>query len=159
MKAPLKPKPKQWTFERRVKAMSAKGIIMSMVKALKHPPIINIDMDTFGMVRLSTQNRSRTTCFGCAATNTICQISGKKFTARNINYVSTRAEFVNADEDFLDDFEDAVDYLRRGNIHGYNEVARELGIAEIGRHMCLPILENDYTNEDLEPYIELANVQ
>jgi len=154
------------TFEEKVKSMTAKEIIMAMVNSLTRPPIISIDMGTYGETRkvdkkfLGIKIGNKEVCFGCAATNTICQISGKKFTPQNIFSKKTRAEFINSDYDFLGGFEMAIDFLRVGDIESYNRRAKNLGIAIIDQNnIDVYRLGNSYTNKDLEPYIRLANAQ
>lgn len=155
------------TFEEKVKSMTAKEIIMAMVDSLTHPPIINIDMSSFGDSRvvdrkfLGIKIGKKKVCFGCAATNTICQISGKKFTTENINTRNLRAEFINTDYEFLNAFETAIDDLRSGYIESYNIKAAIHGFATIKNKgmKYFSRLKSSYTNADLEPYIRLANDQ
>jgi len=156
-------------FETKVKSMKASEIIMAMVDALTHPPIINVDMDTYGDVKWRTKTylfgliKGKTTkvCFGCAATNTICQISGKKFTEDNIQSTQNRAKFLGSDWSFLRGFEHAINQLRIRNVYEYNEFAAEYRFARIQTdselRRNLVKLNNSYTNKDLEPYIKLAN--
>lgn len=153
-------------FEEKVKSMTAKEIIMAMVDSLTHPPIINIDMGTFGETQivdkkfLGIKIGKKKVCFGCAATNTICQISGKKFTIDNIYNRGVRAKFIDSDYVFLSDFETAIDHLRCGNITSYNIMAKSGGFALIkdnGKYFTR--LTSNYTNKDLEQYIRLANAQ
>lgn len=156
------------TFEEKVRSMTAKEIIMAMVDSLTHPPIVNIDMSTYGYYGfidrkfLGIKLGKKKVCFGCAATNTICQISGKKFTPNLIAIRSKRAEFINSDRTFLLNFEEAINSLRCGYVSGYNIIAKHkcnIATIFIYENIYLPRLENDYTNKDLEPYIQLANAQ
>ena len=140
-------------FKEKVQAMTAKEIIMAMVEGLQNP-LIKIDMYDFGRV-------SKGVCFGCAATNTVCKIANKTFNEDSIYNTTTRAEFIGADFDFLNDFEGAIDCLRTGSISGYNYHAEGSNIAKIDHqfNMSLPSLTNEYTPEDLQAYINLANAQ
>lgn len=155
------------TFEQRVLSMSAKQIIMAMVEALTHPPIINVDMRSFGDVRIVQKARlfglipAKTKCFGCAATNTICKISGITLDTSNVECLNKRAQAINSDRDFLSKFEVAINSLRCGSILGYNTALSTTGVAEITNPLDieLPILETNYTNNDLTPYIALADSQ
>ena len=151
---------KELTFEEKVRKMSAKAIILAMVKSLTIPPLIAIDMGTFGSVK---RRGGKKICYGCAATNTICQISGKVFDSENIQWSSRRANFVNANEWFLIDFEEAIDNLRIGDITRYNDRAKDLYIAKIKYlkkwKIELPCIYNGYTNKDLIPYKQLAKLQ
>lgn len=140
------------TFEQKVKSMSAKEIIMSMVEGLQNP-VVRVDIDTFGEVIDNV-------CYGCAATNAICKISGKTFNIENIGYRDGRAEFINSDPYFLMEFEVAIDFLRSGYILIYNKKAQEACFAQIeDPKFELPKLTNNYTPKDLQQYINLANAQ
>lgn len=139
-------------FKEKVQSMTAKEIIMAMVESLKHP-VVKIDMMTFG-------EGEGDICYGCAATNTICKISDKIFTPYHIRNITARAYFINCDKYFLSAFEDAIDCLRSGNVDGYNNIAKICHFASIKiNDTLLPYLDNSYTNEDLEPYIQLAEFQ
>ena len=70
-------------------------------------------------------------CYGCAATNFICEVSGVQFNDVSIDCVEDRAIKINTDVDFLDYLESAIDYLREGNVKDYNRIARSIEIAEI----------------------------
>lgn len=149
-------------FEDKVRSMTAKEIILAMVTSLIHPPTINVDMTSFGYVKKTGWwIFKKEVCFGCAATNTICEIAGKKFTPSSILDINTRSEFVNSDYAFMRYFEMAIDSLRRGNVGHYNSVAHIQHFAKITEisGQYLPHLSTDYTNEDLTPYIRLANLQ
>jgi len=143
-------------FKEKVQAMSAKEIIMVVVEGLRNP-VTKIDMGTYGEVDDGV-------CYGCAATNAICKIgkisldeflkveplnSMKRF-AKNLDH-----------RDFIVMFETAIDHLRTGNIEAYNVCANEISIATISipYGFRLPYLENGYTEEDLQKYVELANLQ
>ncbi len=151
-------------FKEKVQSMTAKEIILAMVASLKRPPIVNIDMNTYGDAR---QKRflgipyGKEVCFGCAATNTVCQIAGKKFTTYYINSPVTRASFLETDWRFLDAFESAINQLRLGDIGSYNRYANSYKFALINLpfNMGLPKLTNLYTNRQLRKYTKLANAQ
>lgn len=151
-------------FKAKVRSMTASQIIMAMVDALTHPPIINIDMSTFGRV-VPIDNDSWTRflgvkkykCFGCAATNTICKISGKTFTKKSeIKEAINRASFLHTDTRFLKHFERAIDGLRQGYIWLYNQNADNGKFVRITIEAKLLHLDDEYTNEDLIPYKQLA---
>lgn len=155
-------------FEQKVKSMTAKEIIMAMVDALTHPPIINIEMGTFGSCEIKRKKflgityKKEYTCFGCAATNTICQISGVVFVNDKIDSLYDRAQSINCrDAAFLKVFENAIDSLRTTSIEGYNYYATCGRFARITEKPDLELitLSNNYTNDDLKGYIELAKYQ
>lgn len=141
------------TFRQQILSMTAGEIIMAMVKGLEKP-VTKINMATFGYSFVST-------CYGCAATNTICKISGIKFTSLNINYRNYRARAVNSTENFLELFELAINELRTGDIRNYNEYAAMGKFRRIQNpnNLNLPWLTNSYTQEELDVYKKLAKVQ
>lgn len=158
------------TFEEKVKSMKASEIIMAMVTALTHPPIINIDMSIYGECRdvektylFGLIKIRRKVCFGCAATNTICQISGKTFKGNEIDTFISRARFLGSDRGFLEQFETSINDLRCGWPADYNVFARRAGFASIKYGFVLPSctigLRSDYTNKNLEPFKRLAEIQ
>ena len=139
-------------FKEKVQAMTGKEIIMVMVDSIQNP-VIMLDMNDFGDAKDGV-------CYGCAATNSICKISGKTFDEDSIDTTSTRAKFIGTGYDFLHDFEFAIDGLRQGQVKYYNGLAKEIGIATINQNgIQLPFLTNDFTPEDLQAYINLANAQ
>jgi hypothetical protein len=159
-------------FESKVKSMTGKEIVLAMVEALTHPPVVNINMSTFGSYDVTGKNylfglikRRKYVCFGCAATNTICKISGKVFEGKEILVLRSRAEFVNCRPLFLAAFECAINELRKGDLLRYNYYAE--GGYEEGMTFAtldpvdiqLPFLDDDYSNDDLEPYKKLAALQ
>ena len=66
-----------------------------------------IDMDSYG-------THDYKICYGCAATCTIQQLTGKKLTSKNIDETSDRAKFLKLDEYDLDDFEFIMNNVRSG---------------------------------------------
>ena len=141
------------SFEAKVRAMSAKEIIMAMVDGLKNPTTDEVQMYTFGFQRETGE------CIGCAATNAICRIAGKKFEydGRGMRIPFSISENIS----FLLDFEQAIDSLRLGNVWQYDMLARQMGIAVIviDPHVELPILTTENYLRKLQPYIDLANSQ
>ncbi len=147
-------------FKEKVQSMTAKEIIMAMVDSLVRPPLVHVDMASWGDARRTWRTLFLTkTCFGCAATNTICQISGVKFTPENIE---NRAGALNTEAIFLNNFENAINALRQGSIPAYNAYAECAGFALIKTSpgtVTLPTLENNYKNFELDAYKWLANQQ
>ncbi len=142
-------------FKEKVQSMTAKEIILAMVEGLRNPTV-KVDMNEFGGVN------DKGICYGCAATNIICKITGKKFTKNNIENRERRSDFINTDFDFLEAFENAIDFLRMGDLDNYNKKAEEGKFAEITSGEDLKnfiYLTNDYTETDLKLLEELANLQ
>jgi hypothetical protein len=152
MKAALKPSK---SFEKIVRGMSAKEIILAMVNGLRKKHV-QLQMNVFGIYDLKTK-----TCFGCAATNTICEISGIKFVDARIKTAAQRAEVINSDVRFMAHFEWAVDGLRKGSIDDYNYYAAASGFAQIesSPKANLPRLYACFTDGQLRQYEILAEAQ
>lgn len=148
------------TFEEKVKSMTGKEIVMAMVEGLQEPCTV-IDMNTFGETKDGI-------CFGCAATNTVCKITGikpTKLSAMLEDWDADAEVFNIKDPHFLMNFEYAINKLRNGSINpedwfgnSYNGYARLLGIAILpepkGR---LPHLNNENYLNELQAYINYAN--
>jgi hypothetical protein len=140
-------------IKEKIQKMTASQIILAMVKGLEKP-ITQVRMDTYGAVKNEV-------CYGCAATNMIChlaKIDEKLFLKANPSntmkyFFSTLRESI-----FIDDFESAIDRLRRGSVAQYNVQARLLGIATIEKddNLLLPYLDDNYTKEQLAVYKQLA---
>lgn len=137
----------------KIKSMTAKEHIMNMVEGLRNPMTV-INMDTFG------EKNEAGVCFGCAATNSICRLIGNtddlfpEWKTGEWKYKENIAPI-------LSGYEDCIDYLRRGDVDEYNATASYIGIATIEEveGIYLPELTNDYTEEELLPYVALADAQ
>lgn len=138
-------------LEEKIKSMSASEIIMAMVKGLRHKWVA-VDMGTFG-------RRGLFQCFGCAATNAVCEIYGARIPRRFIKSDS-HAAFFKCSEKFLDAFENAIDALRQNDIPMYNAWAEECGFASIKEpEFELRQLTTSNYLYFLEPYERLAEMQ
>jgi len=89
---------------RQLKSVS--DIVDTMIKGLKKE-WVNVDMNTFGTVESGL-------CFGCAATNTLCELIQEPFTKNDMN-LSGRSEKLGIGNVDIEFFEAAIDSLRRGN--------------------------------------------
>jgi len=141
------------TFEEKVRALSAKEVILLMVGAIEYP-VIKLDLETFGAVYGDV-------CYGCAATNMLGKLGGVVFDKTNIDE-HFHAEAVNAGVGFVSHFEGAIDFLRSGSVYSYNLYAEGLGMAKItdeGFGEKLPYLHNDFTVAELDVYKRLADFQ
>lgn len=141
-------------FKEKVQSMTGKEIVMAMVNGLenRHVPV---DMSTFGDIRDGV-------CYGCAATNTICEISGKKQNLIGSWLVmeeSDRLGEICKDVLFISNFESAIDYLRMGEIGLYNDLARryEFALLPIPDFGSLPYLSIENYIVQIEKYITYAN--
>jgi len=148
------------TFEEKVKSMSGKQILQAMIDGL-NKPWVEVDMSTYGKVKTKRYGflnlRKKKVCLGCAATNTICEINNQVFPARSI--ISDRYKFLQADYDFLDNFEQALDYLRQGKIDSYNHFASHINIARLPAFkLGLPRLCDNNYKENLKYYQEYCDL-
>ena len=80
--------------------------VQLMIDGLKHE-WVHIQMSTFG-------RDIDGICYGCAATNALCELAQKSFTHDIISFTNSRARFLNMDYDVLDKLECAWDSLRSG---------------------------------------------
>ena len=131
--------------------MTGKEIVMAMVNGLQKEHV-EVAMFSFG-------GFGDGVCYGCAATNTICEINGKSFDEDNIKSLEERAKFLKLERDqiFLENFEEAIDNLRLGSICSYNYIAYAIGIAILPIANFLPALRTSNYKEDLQAYIDYAN--
>lgn len=147
---------KNQKFEEKVRSMSGKEIVLAMIHGLEHE-WVKVNMCSYADIRKTPEGE---VCFGCAATNTVCEIASIKFTTKNIGGDLAkygRGDAVNSDYDFLDNFEMAIDKLRRGLVLSYNRIAEHLQIAVLPKpEYNLPRLENDNYKEDLDAYRKYA---
>lgn len=134
-------------LKRKIHSLSAHDIIMSMVEGLRNPRT-KIDMRYFGYINDGG-------CFGCAATNTILHIMDA-----NVDETKSHIAAI-CGYSPLRDFDYTIDKLRRGNLTYYNILAKALDYAHItpipGQE--LPVLDNGYTEEQLQEYEKLAKYQ
>lgn len=138
-------------FLQQLRELGPSGIIMAMVNGLKSRHV-KVDMNTYG------QTDKSGVCFGCAATNTICELTGIVFSEENIGDFD-RSEYLNISLDLLSDFEEMIDDLRRGNTITFNYFAERYNIPTISTEIkkYLPYLNTYYKDEELLPYEEFAN--
>lgn len=140
------------SFEEKVRSLSAREMVMTMVEGLEKPAV-EVDMATFG-----TADGGK--CFGCAATNAICLISGHVFGADEIRGTGSRGIAINTDWDFLSDFEAAIDRLRRGRVAGYNLYASYGGFVQLKEpDYELPVLTTENYRDHLDAYRKFAEEQ
>lgn len=141
-------------FEEKVRSMSPSEIIMAMVKGLEKP-YTKIDMSSYGRGHIQD---GKEVCYGCAATNAICEIVGKPFSFINIS--DNREGDLECSFDFLDTFECALDYLRTGRIESCNRNLSSINLPVIKiPSFNVPPLCNQYTQEELDVYKRLAKFQ
>lgn len=149
-------------FSEVVRGMTFKEIAQAMVDGLKDPSVV-IDLSSYGY-------ETDGVCYGCAATNAICKISGVRFTPETIyervgvlldtTRVETRQdeEIFYKEKFFLSRFEYAINELRLGNTSqesGYNFFAALIDIAPApenwtpGPELLGEYPRNTYPSEEL----------
>ncbi len=142
------------TLREKIKSMSGYDIVMAMINGLKKEHV-KISMETFGDALYDKQNGFYI-CFGCAATNAVCEIAGRSYDYYNI-FGPYRSKFMGIERAFLDGFESAIDTLRRGDIVAYNEDAVVCGFAILPvPEKELPVLLTENYKENLIAYEEYA---
>jgi len=108
------------------KLNSVSDIIQAMVDGVRKE-WVKIDMNSFGMVKekniLFDLITIKRTCYGCAATNTLCQLMGESFTPKEIGYREDRLIKINHGIRYneLYNFENAIDFLRCNQICSFIE--------------------------------------
>lgn len=138
-------------FENKVKSMTAHDIIMAMVEGLRNPRTV-IDMKSFG-------HMEGVICYGGAATNAILHIM-EASKEEVEDYVRDRGSLVYRPF-FVYLLEVVIDRLRRGDVYQLNRYATNFGIAQINPipGVKFPYLDTDYTEEELQAYVILAEYQ
>ncbi len=143
-----------YTFDDKVRSMTFGAIVRAMIRGLQAEHVKRW-MDSFGDYDPETQ-----VCHGCAATNIICEISGKVFHDDRVRGTTRRAAFVDASPGFLVTFETAINYLRGQCMETYNGHARRLNIAQAPPdYVAGPALtcweaNTDVPTERLEPVFQ-----
>lgn len=150
-------------MESTLRQLTPKQVIIAMVNGLKHPRT-KIDMETFG-------RKEGGVCYGCAATSAICELFDIKNPgdyiqeqeyASAFGFSNTILNKVEYKEDIIY-FERAINYLRMAEVSKANMYLSSLGIKpikyELDKVHCLECLGDNYTLEQLEPYIALAEYQ
>lgn len=145
------------SFKETVQAMTGKEIVMAMVNGLRKKHV-KINMMSYG-------HKDDGVCYGCAATNAICEILGRVPEmgewARGEDYSVIRKRSIDAtDVHFVALFESSIDDLRSACFDMYNNGASALGLPKLPEpafELPLPYLSNDYTEEDLQKWEDYAN--
>lgn len=138
------------TFEEKVRSLTPKQVVMTMVKGLQRE-WVKVDMSTYGDFVCDV-------CFGCAATNTVCEIEGRPFEGSEIIWEGSRSDSIGCSYNFLDVFEQAINKFRHGDTYGYNRLAKNIGLALLPEpSKPLPILTTENYKNNLQAYIDYAN--
>jgi hypothetical protein len=132
------------TFKEKVQSMTFKEVVAAMVSGLEAQHVI-VDMDTFGYYQLDT-------CYGCAATNAICEISGSKFVGEEVDVIWSRAKFINCDYPFLYSFEHDIDDIRLPIIEFSLRVVSQPTTQQVKVINSLPPLRNGNWRKDLHKW-------
>ena len=132
-------------FKTKVQSMTGKEIVQAMIDGLKKEHV-KIRMNTFGEIKGGI-------CFGCAATNAICEISGFIPKYEEDFYPDGAPGGINPDKlmvesTFLNRFESALNALRLGDIDGYNKCAQDISLATLplSNTILPPLSTENYKN-------------
>lgn len=139
-------------FKEKVQSMTGKQIVQAMIDGLKKQwvPVV---MEEWVKIKDGI-------CFGCAATNTVCNIIGKSITPKDATVQGIKGSFIGSDSreeiEFLGRFESAINCLRNGDFSSYNSIASEEGFSTLP-YEYLPELETDNYKELLPNYQNYAD--
>jgi hypothetical protein len=110
---------------------------------------VKVDMNSYGYVKLKTflgwDIPGTKTCYGCAATNTLCQLMGEPFKPDEIHNRSVKVNF-GISSKTIGSFERAVDCLRQGKV---GEFIRALQGIESELKFIVPEASIVYTIMDI----------
>lgn len=93
------------------KHTSIAHVIENAVNGWKNEHVLR-DIDTYGSFL-------RGTCYGCMATNALCELSGITFYDSAIIDINSRAKFLEESSSVVTLYEDAIDYLRKGKYYKF----------------------------------------
>lgn len=144
-------------IEAKIKSLTPKEMIMFMVSGLRNRHTI-IAMSTYGY-----KNQDGI-CYGCAATNTLCELGLDK--EKLGSYSGGHGFHHRYSSQIVSRFENLIDYLRNGeenNLSGFNNACDGFKLKNLklkfGFGEKLPCLEDNYTEEQLQVYERFANFQ
>lgn len=147
-------------LEEKIKSMTPKEVILSMIDGLENP-VMEVLLTNWG-------TRENGICYGCAAANAICKLGGldpkEEFViTQDMYYDTNHSRLYIENSEIVEDFENAINDLRLGNIRYCNQWLNEIGIPEIKsiNNQLLPqITDDNYTDQEvLNAYRELAEYQ
>lgn len=145
-------------FITKLRGMTAKQVLGAMIEGLENPAT-TVFMADFG----SIDKDNPKICYGCAATNTICYITG----AKGLDFCQERElaayeeagihkyKCVGADYFDISVFEDAIDALRKGSVAKYNDKMLDLNMDHLRLPIpdkYLPFLDDNNYKKHLQPY-------
>lgn len=102
------------TFLGITKPSQALEAMVDGLLASKDNPNFRAEMDTYGD---AYEQADGPLCFGCAATCTLQQLAGARFTPDSIRRTQSRAEVVGVPAFRLGSFEHVMNSARRGKMH------------------------------------------
>lgn len=124
-----------------------------------------IDMSTFGKLDYS-KAVDGVICMGCAATCTLFELNKAQLLPGEIETSTRRSEAMRVESDELRVFENMIDHLRQARVsdmvytYKYRNLISFTDIlegADYNPDEDLPVLNGDYTLEELEPYTRYAD--
>lgn len=123
------------SFKDNIAAMTGAELVQSMINGLRHR-WVHFDANTFGKADYPSCGSDDVILYGCPACNLECEVHTGAFDANSIGDRKTRATFlgittkgcsgVRPDENWLENFEMAINDLRQGDITGYNSYAENI---------------------------------
>jgi hypothetical protein len=116
------------------------------------------------MMSFGHYDSDRKICFGCAATNSLCELLKRPFTEDEIHNSFYRAEVFKCDRNVMQHFENSVNFLRMGDLQAflsdlcmmshpsfqdYKHLVKE---CSEDFDLGLPALYNHFTEKELDYY-------
>ena len=137
----------------QIKNRSVADTIRAMCDAAENPTT-KLDADTFGWVKNGEK------C-GCFALNLAERDLERILTNDEIETWELRAEVFGVDLDWFENYQDAINSLRQGDLANYNCFANHAGLQRIPDAFLdyeLPVLKTDFTPAQIEEYRKFADV-
>jgi len=133
-------------FEEKVESMKIHEIVDAMIQGVKKQHV-KLDFSTYGDVVNGV-------CYGCGATNAICEIIGTKFDANSLPYRETRVDFLETSYEYLITFETAINWLRHGDpktfISGLGDIKSSMPDVSEYRNTLLPLFNSSIVDGTLD---------
>lgn len=167
--------PEHFTFNPQTKNMpevnyrfkdlkSFSDIVDTMIRGLKRQ-WVEVEMGSYGNFKRKMEGfwifkKEKKVCFGCAATNTICELMQEPFTPETITARTGQFNYgIKPSE--LGKFEHAIDYLRNGKIYWAHYSLQHIehlfsfplpSAADLESSFPLPELNNHNWKKNLKAY-------
>ena len=141
----------QIDFKCIAQTLTAKEIIMIMIDGLKDPYIIDFkSFDSFNGKDIN---------FNQVAKNALWRLLKKHFKNISVENEYLYSAYLKVEHIFLCRFEFCINDLKNGFIQEYNDRAQSIGIAHINYKYIIKPLRDEYSENELQAYLNLADEQ